>query len=150
MNPIWSRSCGYGQLDQEYDDTRLVQYENNDPGLIASDIKCTMYPTMELLEYMIADNNDRRPIVLIEYAYQITNSSGNFEQFNRLAEKYEIFQGGFVWDWQDKCLPAVNEKVRPSLVLAEIGRGFNRLGLPLLYVCKWDRYGRSYAKAQRS
>ncbi|HZJ57847.1 MAG TPA: glycoside hydrolase family 2 TIM barrel-domain containing protein [Clostridia bacterium] len=94
---------------REYDDTRLVQYENNDPGLIASDIKCTMYPTMELLDYMIADNNDRRPIVLIEYAYQITNSSGHFEQFNRLAEKYEIFQGGFVWDWQDKCLPAVNE-----------------------------------------
>ena len=95
---------------REYDDTRLVQYENNDPGPIASDIRCTMYPPMELLEYMIADNNDRRPIVLIEYAYQITNSSGHFELFNYLTEKYEIFQGGFVWDWQDKCLPAVNEK----------------------------------------
>lgn len=95
---------------REYDGTRLVQYENNDPGPIASDIKCTMYPTMELLEYMIADNNDRRPIVLIEYAYQIANSSGHFDLFNYLAEKYEIFQGGFVWDWQDKCLPAVNEK----------------------------------------
>ena len=95
---------------REYDNTRLVQYENNDPGPIASDIKCTMYPPMELLEYMIADNNDRRPIVLIEYAYQITNSSGSFELFNYLAEKYEIFQGGFVWDWQDKCLPAVNDK----------------------------------------
>lgn len=95
---------------REYDDTRLVQYENNDPGPIASDIKCTMYPPMELLRYMIADNNDRRPIVLIEYAYQITNSSGHFELFNYLTEEYEIFQGGFVWDWQDKCLPAVNEK----------------------------------------
>jgi beta-galactosidase len=95
---------------REYDSTRLVQYENNDPGLIASDIKCTMYPTMEILYDMIADNNDRRPIVLIEYAYQITNSSGNFEMFNYLAEKYEIFQGGFVWDWQDKCLPAVSER----------------------------------------
>ncbi len=95
---------------REYDNTRLVQYENNDPGPIASDIKCTMYPPMELLEYMIADNNDRRPIVLIEYAYQIANASGHYEQFDYLAEKYEIFQGGFVWDWQDKCLPAVNEK----------------------------------------
>ncbi|HHY83492.1 MAG TPA: DUF4981 domain-containing protein [Clostridiales bacterium] len=95
---------------REYDGTRLVQYENNDPGLIASDIKCTMYPNMEILHDMIADNNDRRPIVMIEYAYQITNSSGCFEMFNYLAEKYEIFQGGFVWDWQDKCLPAVNEK----------------------------------------
>ena len=95
---------------REYDHTRLVQYENNDPGPIASDIKCTMYPPMEVLYHMIADNNDRRPIVLIEYAYQITNSSGNFELFNALAEKHEMFQGGFVWDWQDKCLPAVNEQ----------------------------------------
>ncbi|HZJ82897.1 MAG TPA: glycoside hydrolase family 2 TIM barrel-domain containing protein [Clostridia bacterium] len=95
---------------REYDHTRLVQYENNDPGPIASDIKCTMYPPMELLDYMIADNNDRRPIVIIEYAYQITNSSGHFEQFNYLAEKHDIFQGGFIWDWQDKCLPAVNEQ----------------------------------------
>ncbi|NLO83104.1 MAG: DUF4981 domain-containing protein [Clostridiales bacterium] len=95
---------------REYDDTRLVQYENNDPGPIASDIKCTMYPPVELLEYMIADNNDRRPIVLVEYAYQIANASGSFELFNYLTEKYEIFQGGFVWDWQDKCLPAINDK----------------------------------------
>ena len=94
---------------REYDSTRLVQYESNDPELIASDIKCSMYPPMHLLESMIADNKDRRPIVLVEYAYQIANSTGNYEQFNRLAEKYEIFQGGFVWDWQDKCLPAVNE-----------------------------------------
>jgi beta-galactosidase len=95
---------------REYDSTRLVQYENNDPGPIASDIKCSMYPPMETLMDMIADNDDRRPIVLIEYAYQIANSSGHFELFNYLAEKYDIFQGGFVWDWQDKCLPAVNEQ----------------------------------------
>ena len=94
---------------REYDSTRLVQYENNDPSLIASDIKCTMYPPMLLLESMIADNRDRRPIVLVEYAYQIANSTGNYEKFNSLAEKYEIFQGGFVWDWQDKCLPAVDK-----------------------------------------
>jgi len=94
---------------REYDGTRLVQYENNDPDQIASDIKCTMYPPMHLLESMIANNRDRRPIVLVEYAYQIANSIGNYEQFNYLAEKHEIFQGGFVWDWQDKCLPAVNK-----------------------------------------
>lgn len=95
---------------REYDGTRLVQYENNDPGAIASDIKCTMYPPMPLLMNMIADNNDRRPIVLVEYAYQISNTTGHMEQFNALTQRYEIFQGGFVWDWQDKCLPAINDK----------------------------------------
>lgn len=91
---------------REYDPTRLVQYENNDPGPRTSDIKCTMYPPMDLLLSMIADNQDRRPIVMVEYAYQISNTTGAYNQFNELAEKYEIFQGGFVWDWQDKCLPA--------------------------------------------
>lgn len=91
---------------REYDGTRLVQYENNDPGQISSDIKCTMYPPMDRLMSMIADNDDRRPIVLIEYAYQISNTTGHYDQFNRLTEKYDIFQGGFVWDWQDKALPA--------------------------------------------
>jgi beta-galactosidase len=90
---------------REYDPTRLVQYENNDPGPLASDIKCTMYPPMERLLQMIADHRDQRPIVLVEYAYQIANTTGAFEQFQQLTEKYEIFQGGFIWDWQDKCLP---------------------------------------------
>lgn len=88
-----------------YDSTRLVQYENCDPGSIASDIKCTMYPPIEALMKMIADNRDRRPIVLVEYAYQISNTTGGFDQFRKLTETYEIFQGGFIWDWQDKCLP---------------------------------------------
>jgi len=91
---------------RQYDPTRLVQYENCDPGQIASDIKCTMYPPVDSILDMIADNNDRRPIVLVEYAYQIANATGGMDQFWGLAEKYPLFQGGFVWDWQDKCLPA--------------------------------------------
>ncbi len=94
---------------RQYDPSRLVQYENNDPGAIASDIRCTMYPPVDLLLRMIGNPHDQRPIVLVEYAYQITNSGGGFEQMMQLAEKYELFQGGFIWDWQDKCLPARNE-----------------------------------------
>ena len=95
-----------------YDDTRLVQYEGNDSGKTVSDIKCTMYPPVPLLMDMIADNDDPRPIVLIEHTYQIANTTGNYAQFNELTEKYERFQGGFVWDWQDKCLPAYTEDGR--------------------------------------
>jgi len=58
---------------------------------------------------MIGDNRDQRPIAMVEYAYQISNTTGGMDQFRYLTEKYEIFQGGFVWDWQNKCLPAVTE-----------------------------------------
>lgn len=111
----WSlgNESGYGPAHaamagwiREYDPTRLVQYENNDPGKIASDVKCTMYPPIPVILDMVADNTDRRPIVMAEYAYQIANTTGGFPQFRELTEKYEIFQGGFVWDWQDKCVPA--------------------------------------------
>ncbi|MDA3956381.1 glycoside hydrolase family 2 TIM barrel-domain containing protein, partial [Oceanispirochaeta sp.] len=94
---------------REYDKSRLVQYENNDPGPLGSDIKCSMYPSLEIIRHMISDNRDRRPIVLVEYAYQISNTTGHFDQFRKLTEEYEIFQGGFVWDWMDKCLPAYTD-----------------------------------------
>ena len=95
---------------REYDPSRLVQYENNDPGPLGSDIRCSMYPTPELLRDMIADAGDRRPIVLVEFAYQIANSGGGLKAFHDLVERFPVFQGGFVWDWQDKCLPAVTPK----------------------------------------
>lgn len=91
---------------REYDGTRIVQYENNDPGPLGSDIRCCMYPSPELLMDMIADLRDRRPIVLVEFGYQIANSGGGLRAFHDLVERFPIFQGGFVWDWQDKCLPA--------------------------------------------
>lgn len=98
---------------REYDPTRMVQYENNDPGSIASDIKCTMYPPVPRILTMVADNVDRRPIVSVEYTYQISNSGGGLYQFNELAETYELFQGGFVWDWQDKCVIAKDVEGNP-------------------------------------
>jgi hypothetical protein len=34
--------------------------------------------------------------VLVEYAYQIANPTGAMEQVWEMAEKYPLFQGGFV------------------------------------------------------
>ena len=53
---------------------------------------------------MLTDVNDDRPIILAEYLYQIRNSGGRIYHFPELTENHPRFQGGFVWDWQDKCL----------------------------------------------
>ena len=87
-------TCSH-QLDREYDNTRLV-HENND-RTYRSDIKCTMYPPMELLRYMIADNTTAADSA-IEYAYQITNSSGALSCSITLLRSMK-YSGGFVWDW---------------------------------------------------
>jgi len=89
---------------KEYDSTRICQYEAGEPGKNISDIRGNMYaPVSKILE-MLADPVDDRPIILVEYLYQISNSGGGMYKFSELMEHYPRFQGGYVWDWQDKSL----------------------------------------------
>ncbi len=95
-----------------YDDTRIVQYESGNPPKSVSDIRCPMYPSQEWIEMLLADQSDLRPVILCEYAYHIMNSGGGLSKFRELTEKYERFQGGFIWDFQDKALWQIDENKR--------------------------------------
>ena len=92
-----------------YDGTRPVQYESGNPPASVSDIRCPMYPTVEHITDLLTDADDKRPIILCEYAYQILNSGGGLKYFRILTERYPRFQGGFVWDFQDKALWQTDE-----------------------------------------
>ncbi len=89
-----------------YDRSRLVQYEPECAEAIYSDLRGTMYAPPDHIINMLADGRDLRPIVLVEYCYQIRNAGGGMRRFAELIERFERFQGGCVWDWQDKCLLA--------------------------------------------
>ena len=91
---------------RSYDKTRLVQYEHDRADAIISDLRGDMYAAQDTIINMLANARDLRPIVLVEYLYQIRNAGGGMYHFNELVERFERFQGGFVWDWQDKCLVA--------------------------------------------
>lgn len=91
---------------REYDPTRLCQYEAGEPGKNISDVRGNMYATQKKIMEMLTDATDIRPIVLVEYLYQIRNAGGGMYKFYELVENYKRFQGGYVWDWQDKCLIA--------------------------------------------
>lgn len=93
----------YGFI-KEYDPTRLCQYEAGEPGKRISDVRGNMYATVDYILKMLTDPEDDRPIILVEYLYQIRNSGGGMERFVELTQRYDRFQGGFIWDWQDKCL----------------------------------------------
>ena len=99
----------YGFI-KEYDKTRICQYEAGEPGKNISDIRGNMYAPIPKILSMLADTRDDRPVILVEYLYQISNSGGGAVEFRRLLEGYERFQGGYVWDWQDKCLLAKNKE----------------------------------------
>uniref|UniRef100_UPI004048B42B glycoside hydrolase family 2 TIM barrel-domain containing protein n=1 Tax=Mariniflexile sp. TaxID=1979402 RepID=UPI004048B42B len=90
------------------DKTRPTQYEGA-TGYENTDIQAPMYWTIEkMIEY--AENNPTRPLIQCEYAHAMGNSLGNFQDYWDVIEKYDIMQGGFIWDWVDQGILTKNEK----------------------------------------
>lgn len=92
----------YGWL-KEYD-TRPVQYESNGSKPSVSDIRCDMYPNEDWILTCLA-SDEKRPYIMCEYAYAKSNSNGNLDVYWDKIRAYTRFQGGFVWDFQDKAMP---------------------------------------------
>ena len=93
-----------------YDPTRLVHYESGRPGQHVSDVYSVMYPNLDMMKQVLADANEKRPIIMCEYAYAKGNSTGNFFKFWDMVDAFPRFQGGCIWDWNDKALLATNEQ----------------------------------------
>ncbi len=90
----------------ERDPSRVVFYEGAAFGASVevgahSDVNCPMYRSPEEVEAWLQQPRER-PIVLIEYAHAMGNSTGNFDWYWDLFHTYPQGQGGFVWDWADQ------------------------------------------------
>ena len=89
------------------DKTRPVQYEGA-TRYENTDIQAPMYATIEdMVAY--AENNPKRPFIQCEYAHAMGNSVGNLQDYWDVIEKYDVLQGGFIWDWVDQGLKTKNE-----------------------------------------
>ena len=93
-----------------YDPTRLVQYESGHPGPAVSDVISVMYPDLNRIKSLLSDPVEKRPVIMCEYAYAKGNSSGNLFKFWDMVDAFPRFQGGFVWDWNDKALLHTNPR----------------------------------------
>ena len=72
------------------------------------DIGSTMYPMPEAAaEEAKADAG--RPYIICEYAHAQGNSTGHFQYFWDVFEANPNMQGGFIWDWVDQGLYALNQ-----------------------------------------
>ncbi len=119
---IWSlgNEAGHGMVFEETykwlkenDSARLVQYEPAEKENY-TDIFCPMYPRPQsLIEY--AEGNPTKPGIMIEYAHAMGNSVGNLQDYWDIIEKYEVLQGGFIWDWVDQSLEYKDENGNPYL-----------------------------------
>lgn len=93
------------------DNTRLVHYEGifMDPRWPeTSDVESRMYAKPEEIEEYLRSGPEK-PFVSCEYAHAMGNSLGNLQLYTALAEKYEQYQGGFIWDFIDQELRTKDE-----------------------------------------
>lgn len=112
---IWS--CGnesYGglimfELAQYYrtkDPSRLVHYESifHDRSYPeTTDMESRMYSKPhEVIEYL--EDDPQKPFVLCEYTHAMGNSCGNMNKYIEIEEQYDLYQGGFIWDFIDQAI----------------------------------------------
>jgi beta-galactosidase len=95
-----------------------------------------MYAPIDDIMAMLTDPDDTRPVILVEYLYQIRNSGGRMDRFGKLTEAYARFQGGFVWDWQDKALIAKTPKGASFYAYGgDFGGSFHNWEVPEFMTC---------------
>lgn len=110
---MWScgnESCGgstFFQMTQQFkarDDSRIVHYEgiHFDRRFDAtSDVESQMYTHFAKVEEYL-NGNPAKPFILCEYAHAMGNSVGNLWKYTELADRYPMYQGGFIWDYIDQ------------------------------------------------
>jgi len=99
------------------DDTRLVHYEGiwwdrrfND----TSDMESQMYAKVATVkEYL--ENNPEKPFINCEYSHAMANSCGGLNRYIELEDEYEMYQGGFIWDFIDQVIWSKDRYGKPFL-----------------------------------
>lgn len=76
-----------------------------------TDMYVPQYPTAEWMESIGKKGSDR-PIVPSEYSHAMGNSNGNLASIWVAINKYPNLQGGYIWDWVDQGINAVDENGR--------------------------------------
>jgi beta-galactosidase len=95
------------------DVTRPVQYERAEKETNTperhTDLWGNMYAKIEEIEAYAKDPRNNRPMIMVEYAHAMGNSTGNLQDYWDVIEKYPKLQGGFIWDWVDQGILKTSE-----------------------------------------
>ena len=91
----------------EKEDGRLVHYEssyyNRAYEDTISDLETRMYAKPEDVEEYL-NNNPKKPYILCEFMHDMGNSMGGLGSYMKLIDKYDMYQGGFIWDFIDQAV----------------------------------------------
>ena len=91
----------------EKKDGRLVHYEssyyNRAYEDTISDFETRMYAKPEDVEEYL-DNSPKKPYILCEFMHDMGNSMGGLGSYMKLIDKYDMYHGGFIWDFIDQAI----------------------------------------------
>lgn len=91
----------------EKKDGRLVHYEssyyNRAYEDTISDFETRMYAKPEDVEEYL-NNSPKKPYILCEFMHDMGNSMGGLGSYMRLIDKYDMYHGGFIWDFIDQAI----------------------------------------------
>lgn len=76
-----------------------------------TDMYVPQYPSAEWLA-SIGKNGSDRPVIPSEYSHSMGNSNGNLALQWKEIYKYPNLQGGYIWDWVDQGMLAIDENGR--------------------------------------
>ena len=76
-----------------------------------TDMYVPQYPSAAWLEEIGKKGSDR-PVIPSEYSHAMGNSNGNLDIQWQAIYKYPNLQGGYIWDWVDQGMDAVDENGR--------------------------------------
>ncbi len=133
------------KLFKEKDDTRIIHYE----GVIydrayedtVSEVESRMYARPEdIVEYL--ENEPKKPFILCEYMHDMGNSLGGMQSYIELLDRFEMYQGGFIWDYIDQAI-AVEDEITGKKVMRYGGDFDDRL-------CDYEFSGNGIVFADRT
>ena len=91
----------------EKKDGRLVHYEssyyNRAYEDTISDFETRMYAKSEDVEEYL-NNSPKKPYILCEFMHDMGNSMGGLGSYMKLIDKYDMYHGGFIWDFIDQAI----------------------------------------------
>ena len=91
----------------EKQDGRLVHYEssyyNRAYEDTISDLETRMYAKPEEVEEYL-NNSPKKPYILCEFMHDMGNSMGGLGSYMKLIDKYDMYHGGFIWDFIDQAI----------------------------------------------
>jgi len=97
---------------KEKKDGRLVHYEssfyNRAYEDTISDIESRMYAKPDEVEEYLS-NHPKKPYLLCEFMHDMGNSMGGLGTYMKLIDKYDMYQGGFIWDFIDQAILVKDE-----------------------------------------